>query len=162
MTITEADYINVADRAAQLGCNMPTGFAAMPANFETADSRQDLLLRGEATTIRTLLRNANLPIESFLPSGEAPGFVHNKSHHWEAVLFVSAGVLSQNSAAVSIALGLITNYLTDYFKGEPQKQIKFSVITEVTPDRTYKEINYEGDVAGLIAIADAVARIADE
>src|SRR5580658_9185981 len=103
MTVSEAEYICVADRATALGCSMPTGWAIMPENFDTAATRRDLIVRGEGSTIRTLFRNNQLPLDDFLPNGERPRFIHNKSHDWAAFIFVSGALISSNPSAVSVA-----------------------------------------------------------
>src|ERR1700675_2158934 len=113
MTVSERDYIRIADRAAELGCHMPTGFAIMPENFDTAATRRELVVRGEGSTIRKLFRNNQLHLDEFLPSGERPGFVHNKSHDWAAFIFISGALLSSDPSAVSVALEIISIYLAD-------------------------------------------------
>jgi hypothetical protein len=162
MTVSTADYIRIADRAAELGCNMPTGFAIMPENLDTAATRGGLIIRGEGSTIRKLLKNRQLPVQDFLPSGERPGFVHNKSHDWAAFIFISAALLSNDPSAVSVALSVISNYLTDMFKGTPDKKIKLYIAVERKGDYVCKKLTYEGDAAGLAEIADAILRIGDE
>ena len=47
MKVSEADYICISDRAAELGCHMPAGLAIMPENFDTAAKRRQLIVRGE-------------------------------------------------------------------------------------------------------------------
>ena len=162
MPVSEKEYICVADRAAELGCHVPTGLAIMPKNFDTAATRQEFIVRGEGSTIRTLFRSKKLPLEDFLPSGERPRFVHNKSHDWAAFIFVSAALLANDPSAVTVALGIISNYLTDIFKGTPDKKIKLDVAVERRGDHICKKLTYEGDAAGLAQIADTVLRIADE
>lgn len=123
MAVSENEFISVTARAAELGCQMPTGLAIMPENFETAATRQDLIVRGEASTVRTLFRNQGLPLGDFLPTGERAGFIHNKSHDWAAFIFISGALASSNPGAVSVALGIISNYLTEAFRGTPAKKI---------------------------------------
>jgi hypothetical protein len=158
-----ADYIDVAARASALGCRMPTGIAMMPDNFGTASNRSELLVQGETTTLKTLLRNEGIAVSDFLPEGERHAFIHNKSHDWQALLFVAASLWSNDPNIVPVALGVISNYLTDFFRASPShNKIKLGVVVEKTPGRTYKHIAYEGDVAGLTALAEAVKRVCDE
>lgn len=161
-SLSESDYACVADRAASLGCSMPDGWAALPENFDTAASRQELVTRGEASTVRTLFRNHDVPSGSFMPSSERTGFIHNKSFDWAALLFVSASIISNDPNLMPVALGVISNYLTDLFKGIPSKRVRLSIVVERKGNKTCKKITYEGDVAGLKTIAPALRRIADE
>ena len=162
MTVTENEYIRISDRAAELGCHMPTGFAIMPENLDTATTRQELIVRGEGSTIRTLFRNNQLPLDDFMPSGERPKFVHNKSHDWAAFIFISGALLSSHPSAVSVALGVISNHLTEIFRGTPDKKIKLDIAVERRGDRVSKKLTYEGDATGLAEIADTILRIGDE
>jgi hypothetical protein len=162
MTISEAEYICVSDRAAELGCHLPAGLAIMPENFSTAATRRELIVRGEGSTIRTLLRNNQLPLDDFLPNGERPGFIHNKSHDWAAFIFVSGALLSTDPSAITVSLGIISNYLTEAFKGTPDKKIKLDIAVERKGNRVSKKLTYEGDAAGLTKIADTILRIANE
>ncbi len=134
----------------------------MPENFDTAATRQDLIVRAEGSTIHTLFRNHQLPLGDFLPNGERASFIHNKSYDWSAFIFVSGALLSNNPAAVSVALGIISNYLTDMFKGVPDRKIKLDIAVERKGDRVCKKLTYEGDASGLTAIADTILRIGDE
>lgn len=162
MSISEKDYICVADRATELACPMPTGFAIMPENFDTALTSAEFVVRGEASTIRTLFRSNNLPIDEFVASGEKTKFIHNKSHDWAAFIFISAALVSSDSSAISVALGIISNYLGDLFKGMPGKKIRLDIVVERKGNKISKKLTYEGDGKGLAQIEDAIKRIADE
>ncbi len=141
---------------------MPAGIAMMPRNFETAEARDGLLVDGEATTIKTILRNEGLAVSDFMPDGERYAFIHNKSHDWHAALFIAASLWSNDPTAVSVALGVVSNYLTDTFRGLPSRKIRLCVVVEKTPERTYKQITYEGPVAGIGELNDAIKRVCDE
>ena len=154
MAISDKEFIRIADRVAELGCRMPTGFAVMPENFDTVSSRQELVVRGEGSTIRTLFRNAQLPLGDFLPNGEKLKFVHNKSHDWAAFIFVSGALLANDPSTVSVALGVISSYLTDIFKGTPDRKIKLDIAVERKGNQVSKKLTYEGDAAGLANIAE--------
>jgi hypothetical protein len=163
LSVKVAEYVDVAGRAAALGCRMPTGIAMMPDNFGTATNRSELLVQGEASTLKTLLRNDGIAVSDFLPDGERHVFIHNKSHDWQALLFVAASLWTNDPNVVPVALGVISNYLTEFFRGSPShSKIKLGVVVEKTPGRTYKEITYEGDLAGLAALEEAVKRVCDE
>lgn len=162
LSITVSEYTCVSDHVTQLGCRMPTGIAMLPHNFETATSACDLLLRAEASTIQKLFRNQNVPLDSFHSPSERPPSVHNKHFDWAPILFVSAALLSENPAAVNVALGVIANYATDFFKGLPKKAVKLHVVVERKADRVCKKVTYEGDAAGLQSLPDLLRRISDE
>jgi hypothetical protein len=162
MTITVTDYVSVADRIAELGCVVPSGIAVLPDNFAKAATRKDLLFGSEASTLRKLFKNNNFPINDLLPAGERVGAIHNKHFEWAPLLFISVGLISNDPNAITVALGIIANYATDFFKGMGSKKVKLSVVVEKKKDRTCKMISYEGDISGLSTLADAIRRISDE
>jgi hypothetical protein len=63
MTVECSDFINVEDRAKYLGCNVPSGIALLPSNFETAESKDKLVHESNASTVRVLFRNNNIYFE---------------------------------------------------------------------------------------------------
>jgi hypothetical protein len=161
MTTTITDYIRVADKASELGCKIPTGIAILPENFSTAVDRQHLLLGSQAATIQKLFRNNNFPMDDLLPAEERAPSIHNKHFEWAPLLFISAGLLSSDPNAVSVALGIISNYATDFFKGMPSKKIKLNIVVEKKKDRACKQLSYEGDIAGLASLPEIIRGIND-
>ena len=162
MTVIVTDYASVADHAAELGCVVPTGIAILPENFADATVRSDLLYGSEAATVRKLFRNSHFPIDDILPPGERVPAIHNKHFEWAPLIFISAALLSHDPNAVSVALGIVSNYATDFFKGMPNKKVKLTVVVEKKKDRSCKKVDYEGDVAGLASLAKIVREISDE
>lgn len=162
MTVAVSEYVSVAERAGTLNCNVPEGFAVLPANFESAETRDQLIFDAQAGTLRTLLRNEGLQITDLIPAIEGRRSVHNKSSDWAAVLFVSASMLSADPTAVSVAIGILSNYLTTYFQGRSTKDVKLELVIEKQEGRTCKKLTYEGPIEGLSSIEEAIKRLADE
>ena len=162
--ISVSDYPSVQKRLESLGCAFPQGVAILPANFTVATDRSAFKELAEAPTIRKLLRSGGLPVSGLLPDGETSPLILNRSAGWAGpALFISAGLLSTNAAAVNMALGVLTNYLSDFLKGSlREKGVALDIIVERRGDRVCKKISYQGPIEGLEALANAVARIADE
>lgn len=146
MTIVVSDYIDVKQRASDLGCNLPTEVSLLPKNFETAATRNELVHEDTAPTVRALLRKAGVSETKLEKEGEKYPYSLQESFDWVApILFISASWLSQNSDLISVSLGVISNYLTDFFKGiSGPTNVKLSVVVETTPNRRYKKLVYEG------------------
>jgi hypothetical protein len=162
MSVAINDYTRVSDRSAELACQLPDGIGILPANFGSATNRRELLFTSEAATVKTLLRNGGIAVGNFLPEGERVGSIHNKHFDWAPIIFVSASLMSNNPALVSVALGIIANYATDFFRGLPDQKVKFRVVVEKKKDRSCKEIVYEGDAAGLKELSEIIRSISDE
>ncbi len=158
------NYLVVSERAESLGFETPGGLTLLPENFDTATSHEDFLFRPEAATLRTLFRNNSLEVGRLLPNGARPSYLTNKSFEWTApTLFVAASLWSDNASAVSIALGLVINYLTDFFKGiGGSHKVKMSFVVEKNGSRTCKKLSYEGSIEGLSTLAKSIKALANE
>jgi len=156
MQIKELVYADVRQRTRELGCEIPTGLALLPVNFETATSKDDLVHAESASTIRVLWRQAGIQETKIEPAKQRFDELHQKSLEWIGpTIFVSASLLSQDANTVSIALSVIANYLTDFFKGIPGiKNTKLDIVTEQEDGEQYRYqcYRYEGPVDGLLQL----------
>jgi len=58
--------------------------------------------------------------------------------------------MSQNPAAISVALSVLANYVTDLFKGTVgSKKVSLDIYVEKTDKKTVTKIKYTGDAEGL-------------
>lgn len=164
MDIQITDYPAVSNRAESLGFAVLGGLTVLPENFSTAVSHAEFLFRPEAATLRTLFRNHSLDVGRLLPNDIRPSYITNKNFEWTApTLFVAASLWSDNASAISIALGLITNYLTDFFRGiGGSHEVKLSFVVEKTGSKVCKKLSYEGDIKGLSRLAESIKALADE
>jgi hypothetical protein len=79
-----------------------------------------------------------------------------------AILFSTAAI-SQNPEIVSITLGVISNYLTDWFRGVPKQERTARLkMVEETKEGIYKIFDYDGSPENLGPIKDAMDRFYDE
>jgi hypothetical protein len=150
MAINVSDYIDVESRAAELGCRVPAELALLPRNFDSADSKADLLYDNSADTVRKLLREAGARETPLETDDEEFSTLDNKAFEVIApVLFVSAMLMTNNPGAVSIATGVMSNFATDLLRGVPgARSVKLDVIVQ-KPDKTCKKVKYDGPVNGL-------------
>lgn len=159
MTTIISDFDSVSERISALGYSCPDdGIAILPINFENASSVEELRQAAESSTVKTLFRNANVPYVDLFKGEKRLPYVHNNAFELVVpTLFVSANLLSQNPAAVSIALSVIANYATDFFKGmSKEASVKLEVVIEITKTKKCKRISYEGPPEGLRALADVI------
>ncbi len=161
MSITESLYVPVRYRAMELGCAMPEGIAVLPDNFCEANSRLGLSVRAEAITLRNLFENASSPLESFFPLGEHATFGHEVGLAWEACLFVPGKLVARDSSAVANAVALISAYLSDFFKGHLERQIRLIVVVERKRSADCRKLTYEGRVSGVSLLTARILEAAD-
>jgi hypothetical protein len=162
MTTQISDYINVKERAVELGCNAPTGLAIIPRNFEVARSKDELVHESSTATIRVLWRQAGIS-ETRIEMGDDrfPCVQEKAFEGWIGpIIFVGASLLSQNPYLMSVAFGVISNYLTDWFKGLPgDKNVKLDIVIEETKGKSCKRIHYEGNAEGLHDLNKIVSEV---
>lgn len=160
MSIVETLYIRVVDRACELGCDMPEGIAVLPENFCSATSRQALLVRAEITPLRSLFEDRALSLGSFFRAGEHTTFGHDNGVSWEASLFASSAFVERRPDAVPAALLLISNHLVEFFRGHAGRKVTLAFVVERKSDGMCRKLTYEGDAAGIVALADRVYEVA--
>jgi len=164
MATNISDYVNVRQKMADLGCRYPHGLALLPANFEHASSIAEFRQVSEAATVKALFRNEQLPHDEIVKPDQRPPYIQNNHFEWVApTIFISYALFSQNPQCVSVALSVIANYATDFFKGmSGNKSIKLDIVVEKTKTKTCKKITYQGDVQGLKELPSVIREVADE
>ncbi|SRR6266480_1678574 len=158
MTVVVSDYLNVEQRVSELGLNPPTGLSLLPKNFETAKSREELVQENTTPTVRTLLRQAGVRETKLEKDKETLPYSLHESFDWVApIIFVTASWLSSNPDLMSNALGVISDYLTDWFKGKSGSQrARLTVVVERTPNKVYKRLDYDGPADQINDLVPAV------
>jgi hypothetical protein len=163
MTTKIADYIDVSKKTADLGCRYPERIALLPINFESALSIREFLQASEAATIRKLLLAQALPLDDLVDRSQRPPYVKNKSGDWIApIIFVSASIYSQNQALIALALNVLGNYATDFFKGSPRMHTVTLKIVVEKKNKTCKKITYEGPIDGLKDLVEVIREVGNE
>lgn len=164
MSLEQHDYPSVSGRATALGLSRPTGLAILPENLADAATATELQFANGTATVRTLFRNDGIDHELLIASGRRPQHLVFKDADWYGpTLFIAAALATENAPLVSIALSLIANYLTDFFKGTGGRSTaKLRVVVEKGPDGACKMLSYEGDVSGIAELKRAVQAMLDE
>lgn len=156
MTVQITPYVDVNKRCLELDCNQPTGLALLPRNFDTAQSKEHLVHESSVSRIRNLWREAGITETPVEKPGDNIWCISEKDIDWVApIIFISASFLSQNPHLVSISLNVISNYLTDLFKGSSISR-KASVSIVVEKEAEYIRIEYNGGPEGIGALARVV------
>lgn len=162
--IKVSDFIDVKKKAQEIGCNIPSHIALLPRNFDTALSKEELIHESTTPTVRVLWRQNGItetPLEQ--PEEIIPSIVE-KAFEWVGpTIFISAMLLSQNPHLVTVALNVISNYLTEWFRGIPRdsRKAKLSIIIE-TKSELYKKIEYEGPPDGLKDLPEVIRELHNE
>jgi hypothetical protein len=165
MTVTVEDYISVDQRVKELGCCLPTKLAVIPIRFESAAFYSDLFDASHTSTVLKFFKKYDVPVASFFQSTEPLPYVVNKHFQWLGpTLFIPLALLSENPQIVSLAIGVLGNCITDFFKGIPirQRNVKLDMVVETTKAGTYKKLTYEGDVEGLRQLPQVIQELSND
>lgn len=163
-TIVIEDYVNVEEQAKKLECNIPTSFALLPRNFEKVASKNELVHEGTVPTIRKLLKQNNISETTLEKNGEKYPQVVEHAFDWVGpTILLTSAVIFQNPYIIDITLNVISNYLTDFFKGIPNNQtnVKFSIVVK-NKSGQYKKVKYNGHKDGLKDIPKIIRKVHDE
>ena len=152
MSIEISDYVDVKQRAAELGCNVPTELALLPRNFDSAGSKEELAHQNPVPTIRVLWRREGIAETRIEKEGDRFPYVKEKEFGgWLGpVIFVGSSLLTRDPDALSTALGIIADYIGGWYAVLPtQQKVKLDIVVEPPGGGVCKRIEYEGDVEGL-------------
>ncbi len=161
MSFTITEYCDVRHTARQLGLNEPQGLALLPRNFSDAKSIDELIHESAIQTVRKLFRENNIQETRLEHEGQKfPCIQENEFSLLIPTIFVSGLILSQNPNLLSVALSIIANYATDFFRGLPgNNKVRLDVVVEDKASKRSKRIHYEGKADGLKEIADIAGKV---
>jgi hypothetical protein len=150
MAIEITDYLDVEQRASDLNLKTPEGACILPRHFDTAKDVGELCHESSALDLKTLFRQADLPITVYQPDGAKIPYLQENDVTWVGpLLFFSAAALTENPYLLGASLGVIGNYMTELFRGSPKSgRVKLSVVIETattsTTTKTTKKIDFDG------------------
>ena len=150
MAIEMTDYLDVEQRASDLGLKAPEGACILPRHFASAKDVGDLCHESSALDLKTLFRQADLPITVYQPDEAKIPYLQENDITWVGpVLFFSAAALSENPHLIAVALNVIGNYVTDLFRGLPHSaRARLSVVIETTTTKTTTKTTKKIDFVG--------------
>ena len=139
MQPTLSNFINLDKKFLELQINNNNAICILPENIEDVQSLSEFVYTENAVTLRKLFKKNNVAIE-MLDNTEV--FRQRRSVDWYApTLFISFSLLTENSTLISVALNILSNYVTNFFKGTfGKKNVKFDIVVETSPKKTYKKI----------------------
>jgi len=158
-----APYVDVTKRTQELGLTGSTELVFLPRNFDSSPTPADLVAEATTVDVRRLLGKAGVVVSELKPESGEIRTIHEKSAEWVGpIIFVSGAFLTGNTHVLSVALGVIGNYLTDFFKGSTSADnvAKLSVVLE-KGDGTTLKIDYKGppnQVQDLARVVEEVNR----
>ncbi|MGN5220705.1 hypothetical protein [Aeromonas veronii] len=77
-------------------------------------------------------------------------------------LLITSTAVTQNPELISITCGVISSYITDFFKENGSGNIKFKLIYKEVDDIKITEFSYEGSLDGLPYLENSINKILDK
>lgn len=163
--LTITDYPDVKAIAERLDCNVPTGVALMPRNFDEAKSKAELIHEDTVKTLRTIMREQGITETRFERDGERFRYIQENAYLEGIVFFVAATACTHDPNLLSVTLNMVSNYLTDTLKGagrllavDQRAKVDFIVETK----RGCKRLNYDGPVAGIKDLEGVIRAVQED
>jgi hypothetical protein len=152
----QIDDIDLSARLSELNLELPTSVAFFPENLDTANSPAEFVFSDSLIDLNKVLRKNDLSIPPFGSNAESTRSRKNADIYIPAIFF-SASVLSENPSVVSLSLNIVSNYLTDFFKGRlGPKKANTEFYIETKEKGKVKKISYSGPVEGMKEIVDII------
>ncbi len=156
LPVKTTDYVDVVQRARELGCRVPVGIALLPGNFATATGRAELRYHVATPYIRSAWRNIGLvdsgpfqqPSAGVAASGTADPDV-------PLAVFFGAELESAPPMQITLALGGAATVLMYNPVCASPREIRFSAIVE-RPSGGYACLTYCGATSELVTLARSV------
>ncbi|UNU87488.1 hypothetical protein [Aeromonas dhakensis] len=89
--------------------------------------------------------------------------IDQRSGDWFGpLLLITSTAVTQNPELISITCGVISSYLTDFFQGKGEKNIRLKLIYKEVDDMKITEFSYEGSLDGLPYLENSIKNILDK
>jgi len=157
----EVEDYDLATHLDRLTLPIPAGLALLPPNVESAGASEDLLDESTAATIRSLWRDEG--IQDDLVSESRRSVVKKDATLFLPTVVIGAAVMAQDPAAVTLALNIVGNYISEFFYGTfGKRRVKLEVVAVRKGRTTAKRVRYDGDPTGLPSVAEIVKALTDD
>lgn len=132
----------------------------LPNNFEI--TKQDYYYSSTLPTIKKLAKE-NKVLFRIIGDSEDQKLLEQRGIEWYGpILLVGSLFYSQNPQMVSVALGMIANYLSNIFMGQNDARANLDVLVRNDEKKTTKRVSYKGPVGGLTEVNEAIKSVMSE
>lgn len=141
--------IEINQELSEQEITLTNGLMFFPENYVTAKSIDDFIFTDELPDIRKTFKKNGIEIPTL--GGQPERLRGRKNADWFGpAIFFSLSLVTENPTIVSISLNVLSNYITDFFKGiSGEKRVNLEIYVEKKGKKKYKRINYKGSPEGL-------------
>jgi hypothetical protein len=154
------DYIDVAARARELGCRVPTGIALLPGNFAIAASAAEFRYHEVTPEVRSAWRRIGL-IDTGPHQKLRQNVVVNPDASGQPLpltVFFGLGLVV-NPKAVLHALSMVATVLIADPSSASAREIRFDAVVERPSNGGYARLEFRGQPRELPALAKPVREV---
>lgn len=150
MTVTVEELPDLLQRLDQLDLVRCGDLVLLPRGYSSASSAAELVHESSASTLAKLLRQSGLVVGLAEPSEFKLPVLQENAITWVApAIFVALAVASSNPSVVSVGLNVLSDYVTDFFRGTiGAKRVRLDIVLEL-PSGSCKRVHYDGPIEGL-------------
>lgn len=148
MSYTIEEY-KVEDKLGKLNLSLPDKISFFPENLSTAEKKAEFIFTDNMIELNKHFKLNELELSVLGGDTELYRSRKNADIYLPAIFF-SLSIITENSAVVSVALNVLSNYVHDALKGTVGKKkahVEFHI--ETKEKGKLKKINYKGDAEGL-------------
>jgi hypothetical protein len=163
MTVQIRNFVDVAARARQLGCRVPTGVALLPGNFSIASDAGEICYHPATPHVRSAWQSAGLEDQG--PPGTSPKSKVESPKSMTGdeqvplVVFFGADSLAGPPWRLAVALGLVSSVLASHPRCASPWDVRLDIVVKRQGDRGYACVEYHGDAFGIVALTREVRRL---
>ena len=160
--MNQEKYINVRDKARELGCNIPTNITILPMEFTTAECKDELTYPSIATSIEQAWAEAGIRETPLEEPGENRIVLLTESAFPPLLipgLFFAYEAITKDPVSVQVAINVISDLVSEYIGIGATRNVRLEIAVETKQDHTQcVKLSYEGPVTGLKRIPDVLRR----
>ncbi len=121
----------------------------LPDNIHCKTQNEEYFYAFSLPTIQKVLKERNLELHQFNELKSANLIDQRGLEYFAPIILVGSLYYSQNPDAISIALGLISNYLSKLFSVNNKAKANFTIYARDDKNKKTKRIHYDGPVSGI-------------
>ncbi len=121
----------------------------LPDNILRNDKHEEYFYSSTLPTIRKIISSKEIPFKIYNKETDPILIEQRGLEFFLPIFFIGSLFYSQNQAAISLALSMIANYLTEIFKGQKEPKVNLNIYLRDDVKKITKRVKYKGPPEGL-------------
>ncbi len=151
--------VEIDKKMEDLQLSFPTGIAFFPENFEIANESSEFIFPEPIAQIGKVFKSKDIIVEVL---GNNLGSLRSRKSAdiYLPALYFGASLMIENPTVVSVALNVLSNYITDFLKGTfGQKQISIEIYVKKNHKTKIQKISYKGNAEGIRSLGEVIKKL---